>query len=127
MFLFQTIPILGGMNCFKNWRRDIARFIWSGKKPRIKHQILTDQQQRGGFALLDLELYCAAAGLVWINEWIVSKDTDLVDLDNHFGGHAYMIYDKVKVHMGFLNHIVRKSLYKIWNKYKDLLEPKTPW
>lgn len=46
--------------------------------------------------------------------------------NNQFGWHAYLVYEKVKTHKGFLNHIVRKSLYKIWFKYKYLLEPKIP-
>lgn len=112
IFLFQTRPILGEMNCFKEWKREISRFIWSGKKPRIKHQLLTDQKERGGFALPDLEFYHAAAGLVWIKDWITLKDTDLLDLEGHenrSGWHASLMYGKVKVHRGFLSHVIRKS------------------
>lgn len=51
IFLFQMIPILGGMGCFKNWRKDIAKFIWKGKKPGIKHKIIIDRNGGGlGFA-----------------------------------------------------------------------------
>lgn len=52
---------------------------------------------------------------------------DLEGFDNRFGWHVYMWYEKVKVHKGFLHHIIRKSLYEVWNRHKNLLERKTPW
>uniref|UniRef100_A0A670JFR1 Reverse transcriptase domain-containing protein n=1 Tax=Podarcis muralis TaxID=64176 RepID=A0A670JFR1_PODMU len=130
MFLFQSIPILGGDKCFNNWKRDLAKFIWSGKKPRIKHKIMIDKKERGGFGLPDMELYHDAVGLTWLKEWIKLDDSDVLDLEGvetRFGWHAYLIDEKVRVHKGFLGHIIRKSIYKIWEKYKRLLEPKTPW
>lgn len=69
----------------------------------------------------DLELYHAVAALTWIREWMILKDKDLLDLEGAgtcFGWHAYLVYDEVKVHRGFLDHIIPKSLYKIWLKYR---------
>lgn len=40
------------------------------------------------------------------------------------GTPIYVIYNKVAVNRDFLNHIVRKSLYKVWTNYRWLLEPK---
>ena len=51
---------------------------------------------------------------------------DLEGFDNMFGWHAYLWYDKAKIHETFKNHIVRKALYQVWTRYKDLLERKTP-
>ncbi|CAI7935372.1 Hypothetical predicted protein [Podarcis lilfordi] len=129
LFLFQTLQVLDKMGCFQKWQRDISKFVWQGKKPRIKFKILTDAKQRGGFALPDLKLYYEAAAFCWLKDWLLLEDTDVLDLEgfnNVFGWHAYLWYDKVKANKAFKNHIVRKSLFNVWTKYKDLLENKTP-
>ncbi|CAI5767565.1 Hypothetical predicted protein [Podarcis lilfordi] len=129
LFLFQTLQILDKMDCFKKWQKDISKFVWQGKKPRIKFKNLTDAKDRGGFALPDLRLYYESAAFCWLKQWLLLENTDILDLegfDNRFGWHAYIWYDKVKQHKGFKNHIVRKALYNVWMRYKDLLESKTP-
>uniref|UniRef100_A0A670HZZ5 Reverse transcriptase domain-containing protein n=1 Tax=Podarcis muralis TaxID=64176 RepID=A0A670HZZ5_PODMU len=129
LFLFQTLQILDKMDCFKRWQKDISKFVWQGKKPRINFKILTDAKDRGGFALPDLRLYYESAAFCWLKQWLLLENTDILDLegyDNRFGWHAYIWYDKVKMHKGFKNHIVRKALYNVWIRYKDLLESKTP-
>uniref|UniRef100_A0A670JM19 Reverse transcriptase domain-containing protein n=1 Tax=Podarcis muralis TaxID=64176 RepID=A0A670JM19_PODMU len=129
LFLFQTLQILDKMDCFKKWQKDISKFVWQGKKPRINFKILTDAKDRGGFALPDLRLYYESAAFCWLKQWLLLENTDILDLegyDNRFGWHAYIWYDKVKLHKGFKNHIVRKALYNVWIRYKDLLESKTP-
>lgn len=121
IFSLQTIPVLGRMRCFKDWQRDISKFTWQGKRPRIKHELLIDVKGRGVFSLPDHKLYHNAACLSWIREWVVLQNTDLLDIegfDSHYGWHTYLAYDKVKVHKGFLNHMIRKPLYKVWTKYK---------
>uniref|UniRef100_A0A670IGH0 Reverse transcriptase domain-containing protein n=2 Tax=Podarcis muralis TaxID=64176 RepID=A0A670IGH0_PODMU len=129
LFLFQTLQILDKMECFKRWQKDISKFVWQGKKPRIKLKILTDAKERGGFALPDLKLYYEAAAFCWLKEWMLLENTDILDLEgfnNVFGWHAYLWYDKIKQHSAFKNHIVRKALFNVWIRYKDLLENKTP-
>uniref|UniRef100_A0A670KHH1 Reverse transcriptase domain-containing protein n=1 Tax=Podarcis muralis TaxID=64176 RepID=A0A670KHH1_PODMU len=129
LFLFQTLQILDKMDCFKRWQKDISKFVWQGKKPRINFKILTDAKDRGGFALPDLRLYYESAAFCWLKQWLLLENTDILDLegyDNRFGWHAYIWYDKVKIHKGFKNHIVRKALYNVWIRYKDLLQSKTP-
>uniref|UniRef100_A0A670K0T0 Reverse transcriptase domain-containing protein n=1 Tax=Podarcis muralis TaxID=64176 RepID=A0A670K0T0_PODMU len=129
LFLFQTLQIVDRVECFGKWQKDIMKFVWQGKKPRIKFKILTDAKERGGFALPDLRLYYEAASFCWMRDWFLLENTDVLDLEgfnNAFGWHAYLWYDKVKVHKLFKNHIVRKALFNVWIKYKDLLENKTP-
>lgn len=58
------------------------------------------------------------------------ENTDTLDLEsvnNRYGWQAYLGYNKVKVHRGLTNHIVRTALYKAWTSHQQLLEPKTPW
>lgn len=107
----------------------ISKFIWEGRRPRIKHKLLIDVKERGGFGLPNLKLYYEAGCLFWIRDWCLLQNTNLLDLEGHdnlFGWHAYLNYDKTKAHKGFLNHIIRKALYRVWIKYKDLIEYKTP-
>uniref|UniRef100_A0A670KB41 Reverse transcriptase domain-containing protein n=1 Tax=Podarcis muralis TaxID=64176 RepID=A0A670KB41_PODMU len=135
LFLFQNIPVIRGTTVFKDWQKILSKFIWQGKRPRIKFKLLTDRRERGGFAVPNLKLYYKASCLCWIKEWIVIKNTDLLDLEGfntRFGWHAYLWHNKVKVHKGFSNHIIRGPLILsevplIWDRNKNLLERNTPW
>jgi len=49
------------------------------------------------------------------------KNEKLLNLEGHelrYGWHGYLWYDKVKVNVDFKNHYIRRSLLRIWNKYK---------
>uniref|UniRef100_A0A670IA38 Reverse transcriptase zinc-binding domain-containing protein n=1 Tax=Podarcis muralis TaxID=64176 RepID=A0A670IA38_PODMU len=129
LFLFQNIPVIRGLKIFKEWQKVISKFIWQGKKPRIQFKLLTDVKERGGFALPDLKLYYEASCLCWVKTWIKLEDKEVLDLEgfnNRFGWHAYLWHGKRKAHRGFENHIFRGSLIEVWERNKDLLEPKTP-
>uniref|UniRef100_A0A670ICM2 Reverse transcriptase domain-containing protein n=1 Tax=Podarcis muralis TaxID=64176 RepID=A0A670ICM2_PODMU len=129
LFLFQTIPIIKGTKIFKEWQRAISRYVWEGKKPRIKFKLLTDLKERGGFALPDMRLYYEAACLCWIKEWVKLENTELLDLEgfnNKVGWHAYLWNDKKRVDKGFTNHIFKGALLEVWKRYKNILEPKIP-
>uniref|UniRef100_A0A670IIG6 Reverse transcriptase domain-containing protein n=1 Tax=Podarcis muralis TaxID=64176 RepID=A0A670IIG6_PODMU len=130
LFLFQNIPIIRGSKLFKDWQRILSRFIWQGRRPRIRFKILTDRKERGGFAVPNLKLYHEAACLCWVKEWITLENSDLLDLegaDNRYGWHAYLWQSKGKVHRGFSSHIIRGPLYEAWERNKKLLEWRTPW
>uniref|UniRef100_A0A670KC70 Reverse transcriptase domain-containing protein n=1 Tax=Podarcis muralis TaxID=64176 RepID=A0A670KC70_PODMU len=130
IFLFQSIPVIRGTTMFKDWQRTLSRFIWQGKRARIKYKLLTDRRERGGFAVPNLQLYYEASCLCWVKEWIVLDNTDLLDLegfDARFGWHAYLWQDKGRVHKGFANHIIRGALLEVWNRCKNLIEKGTPW
>uniref|UniRef100_A0A670K732 Reverse transcriptase domain-containing protein n=1 Tax=Podarcis muralis TaxID=64176 RepID=A0A670K732_PODMU len=130
LFLFQNIPVIRGPKIFKDWQKTLSRFIWQGRRPRIRFKLLTDRKERGGLAVPNLKLYYEAACLCWVKDWITLENTDLLDLegaDNRFGWHAYLWSNKGKVHRGFTNHIIRGPLYEVWEKNKKLLEWKTPW
>uniref|UniRef100_A0A670IRT8 Reverse transcriptase domain-containing protein n=1 Tax=Podarcis muralis TaxID=64176 RepID=A0A670IRT8_PODMU len=129
LFLFQAIPIIKGNRIFKEWQRAISRYIWQGKKLRIKFKLLTDVRERGGFALPDLKLYYEASCLCWLKDWIKLENKELLDLEgfyNRFGWHAYLWCEKKKIHKGFENHIFRGPLIEVWDRYKSLLEPRVP-
>uniref|UniRef100_A0A670JMH3 Reverse transcriptase domain-containing protein n=1 Tax=Podarcis muralis TaxID=64176 RepID=A0A670JMH3_PODMU len=129
LFLFQMLPILKGVAIFKEWQRMISRYIWQDKKPRIKYKLLTDVKERGGFALPDLKLYYEATCLCWLKEWIKLKNTKLLDLegfDARFGWHAHLWKEKKIGYGSFENHIFRRSLLEVWDRYKNILETGVP-
>uniref|UniRef100_A0A670KCX7 Reverse transcriptase domain-containing protein n=1 Tax=Podarcis muralis TaxID=64176 RepID=A0A670KCX7_PODMU len=97
LYLFQTLPILKGTKNFKEWQKAISRYVWEGKKPRIKFKLLTDATERGGFALPDMRLYYEATCLCWIKEWVKLENRELLALEgynNNYGWHAYLWKDK---------------------------------
>uniref|UniRef100_G1KW36 Reverse transcriptase domain-containing protein n=1 Tax=Anolis carolinensis TaxID=28377 RepID=G1KW36_ANOCA len=129
LFLFQNIPIIRNTQKFKNWNKEISKFIWRGKKPRIKRIYLTDEKKRGGLGLPDLQLYHDASGLNWVRDWATlgnAKITALEGIDLRAGWHAYLWYNKKLTEKNFGNHFIRSSLIKIWEKYKMRLYLKTP-
>lgn len=51
MFSFQAIPIIRKDKILDALQRKINKFIWSGKRPRIKLKCLCDRKERGGLQL----------------------------------------------------------------------------
>uniref|UniRef100_A0A670I8A5 Reverse transcriptase domain-containing protein n=1 Tax=Podarcis muralis TaxID=64176 RepID=A0A670I8A5_PODMU len=130
LFLFQNIPVIRGTKIFKDWQKVLSRFIWQGRRPRIRYKLLTDRKERGGLAVPNLRLYYEAACLCWVKDWITLENKDLLELEgveNRSGWHAYLWSSKGKIHKSFLNHIIRGPIYEVWGKNRKLLEPKTPW
>lgn len=130
LFLFQNIPIVKGTSLFKNWQKALTRFIWQGKKARIKLKYLTDSRERCGFAVPNLRLYFEAASLCWLREWATLRNTDLLDLEGfniRFGWHAYLWQEKGEIHRGFSSHIIRGPLLEVWKRYRKMIEKGTPW
>uniref|UniRef100_A0A803U1D9 Reverse transcriptase zinc-binding domain-containing protein n=1 Tax=Anolis carolinensis TaxID=28377 RepID=A0A803U1D9_ANOCA len=130
LFLFQNLQIIRSPRPFAKWQKDISKFIWQGRKPRIKIKNLIDDRTRGGMNLPDLRLYYESCALTWVRDWLFSKNKKILNLEGYnlkFGWQTYTwgTPDKNEKRI-FKNHIIRDSLNKIWTKYKNRIFPKTP-
>uniref|UniRef100_A0A803TW33 Reverse transcriptase domain-containing protein n=1 Tax=Anolis carolinensis TaxID=28377 RepID=A0A803TW33_ANOCA len=129
LFLFQNLPIIRNQTLFQKWKKDLSKFVWQGKRPRIKHSNLIDETKRGGLGMPDLRLYYEACALLYVKDWTTLKRESIINLEGHdlrTGWHAYLWYDKIKLEKNFCNHFIRSAVIKIWNKYKARIYPKTP-
>lgn len=61
LYLFQSLPVEIHQLQFVEWDKKISRFIWGGKKPRIKYTTLQVPKDQGGLALPNLQEYYYAA------------------------------------------------------------------
>lgn len=61
LYFFQCLPVKVPSRQFLEWDRLIARYLWQGKRARIKFKTLQLSKQRGGMALPCLREYYYAA------------------------------------------------------------------
>lgn len=61
LYLFQTIPVDIPVKTFMEWDKWISRFLWQGKKPRIRFKTPQLLRDKGGLALPCLKTFFDAA------------------------------------------------------------------
>lgn len=61
LFLFQALPVEIPSKQFSEFNKIISRFIWQGKKPRVKLKTLQLPREEGGMALPHFKDYFYAA------------------------------------------------------------------
>uniref|UniRef100_A0A8C6VPD0 Immunoglobulin V-set domain-containing protein n=1 Tax=Naja naja TaxID=35670 RepID=A0A8C6VPD0_NAJNA len=83
LYLFQTIPILTNNFFFTELDKMVMKFIWAGKRAKIKKKYLQNDRGRGGFGLLDWEIYYKATILVWIRDWVKLGNKRILTLEGH--------------------------------------------
>lgn len=69
LYLFQSLPIAIPQIKFNSWDKTISRFIWNGKKPRIRYTTLQLPKDKGGMSLPNLEEYYYAAQMRSLTCW----------------------------------------------------------
>lgn len=118
LFLFQALPVEVTQTQFTSWDKIISRFIWEGKRPRIKYGTLQLPKEKGGMALPKLREYYQASQLkyiyCWCNPFYSSrwKDIEVGTLEQpiqSFLGDKEN-YDKNKM---YLNPII-KHTFSVW-------------
>ncbi len=48
LYSFQTLPIMINQNQFNEWDKMLSRYIWQGKKPRVRFKTLQLAKEKGG-------------------------------------------------------------------------------
>ena len=87
LYLFQALPVEVPQAQFDAWDRLISRFIWGGKRPRIKFRTLQLPKENGGWGLPNLKNYYYASQLryigCWCDGWYEARWKDMeIKLDN---------------------------------------------
>ncbi len=75
LFLFQTLPLTPPKKMFTILDCLISRFIWQGRRPRVRYKTLQLSKQHGGWGLPHLRHYWLACQLRALTIWI-SDTTD---------------------------------------------------
>lgn len=68
LYLFQALPIEVPQQQFVGWNRIISRFVWGGKRPRIRMDTLWLPKEEGGRGLPHIKEYFHAAQL-YVIDW----------------------------------------------------------
>lgn len=62
LYLFRTLPVEVPDSQFEEWDKQISRFIWQGKRPRIRYNTMQIKKEEGdGPALPEILLLCITA------------------------------------------------------------------
>ena len=64
LYLFQSIPQIIPETQFRYWDKLISRFIWAGKRPRVRYKTLQLPKEKGGLSLPNLKQYAFYAAQV---------------------------------------------------------------
>ena len=96
------------------------RFVWQGKKTKIKIKAMQDANQRAGFGLPDSVLYYRARVLVWMKEWIMIDYLSWKDMIYNQVGMLFYGTKKDKEQKGFNSHdkkSLTRDLKKIYSRF----------
>lgn len=63
LYLFQSLPVEVPPKQFSEWDKLISRFIWQGKRPRVRYKTLQLRKEMGGMGLPCLRDYYNVAQL----------------------------------------------------------------
>lgn len=126
LYLFQALPIEVPAKQFTTWDRQISRFIWAGKRARIRFKTLQLPKEGGGWGLPHLEKYYHAAQLRYIGCWC--DETYIArwkDMERRSHGHPIQnllgdvqSYKKSKLQLDPIIKFTLDIWYKIVKKYK---------
>uniref|UniRef100_A0A8C5N3B5 Reverse transcriptase domain-containing protein n=1 Tax=Leptobrachium leishanense TaxID=445787 RepID=A0A8C5N3B5_9ANUR len=69
LYLFQAAPVAIPSSFFAVLKAEMIKFVWAGRKPRIRLSVLCRPKMAGGLALPDLVTYYRAAQVNRLVDW----------------------------------------------------------
>lgn len=117
IYLFQCIPLTPPKTFYKEINSIITSFIWTGKTPRIKRNLLFCSKREGGLNLPNMELYQIAAQMFYIDRIINNTNEDpWLVIENHqlqTNNLLSILFSKKKVK---IHNFVVNSTLNMWKK-----------
>uniref|UniRef100_A0A3B3I5T5 Reverse transcriptase domain-containing protein n=1 Tax=Oryzias latipes TaxID=8090 RepID=A0A3B3I5T5_ORYLA len=124
LYLFLALPVHIPDEQFVKWNKQLIRFIWNGKKPRVRLKTLQLEKAKGGLALPSLQEYYLAAQLRSIIYWCSAdyhSKWKQIELDYGSCPPQARLGEKIQVVTTEQNPIVEfviKTWWEVVNKYK---------
>uniref|UniRef100_A0A8C5Q087 Reverse transcriptase domain-containing protein n=1 Tax=Leptobrachium leishanense TaxID=445787 RepID=A0A8C5Q087_9ANUR len=69
LYLLQTVPVALPGSFFKSFRSEMIKFVWAGRRPRLRLSVLYRTKEAGGLALPDLLTYYRVTQLNRLVDW----------------------------------------------------------
>lgn len=126
LYLFQSLPVDIPIKQFIEWDKMISRFLWQGKRPRIRFKTLQLHKDHGGLGLPCLREYYFAAQLRPLLGWSnPSYSARWKDIESNFSKiplAAVMADTKLINNMIGKNNPWINTTLKIWQKVIKLCD-----
>lgn len=126
LYLFQSLPVEVPQSQFIMWDKIISRFIWGGKRPRIRYETLRLPKDKGGMALPKLKEYFYAAQLRPVYCWCkpnyearwkeIEKEVNQQPIQNIIGDKE--LYKKLRKNIDPITGHTLEIWFKILKIYK---------
>ena len=125
-YLFQCIPVFLPQSFFIKLDKSISEFIWNGKVPRLRKELLQRPKTLGGLALPNLRFYYWASILRVIQLWISLEGTPVPAAwlrMEMFSANPASLTALIHAPLSFspspfCNNILVKSTFKIWKQFR---------
>jgi hypothetical protein len=128
--LIQILTVLPNPpdNILKDIQKTFYRFLWNGKRDKVKREILTNSyDDGGGLKMIDIKLFCQALNMTWIKKYIDPLNIYpwkilLIDSLEKWGGDKILLHGKERLNTVVitLNHFWKD----IHNNFSNLQNEK---
>ena len=112
LYPFQMLPIPVPTSTFNSLNKLISRFVWQGKRPRIRFKTLQLAKTDGGLALPNFKYYFWAAQLKPLTTWIEDDEsTRWLKIEKHLCTQAQLAA------LPFSGHNINTDAMSVWSRF----------